>query len=107
MWPFASHQKSHLASAGAGTSNWGKVQGRCMPEHSFILPPFACGQQHMRFLFVPFLKMSPNGNRSGLKGLQVWGIWGLCLDWSLEMLNAENTWNCSALLKRLHLIFQV
>lgn len=42
-----------------------------MPKHSFILPPFACGQQHMRFLFVTFLKMSLSGNRSGLKGLQV------------------------------------
>lgn len=42
-----------------------------MPKHSFILPPFACGQQHMHFLFVTFLKMSLNGNTSGLKGLQV------------------------------------
>lgn len=47
-----------------------------MPKHSFILPPFACGQQHMRFLFVTFLKMSPNGNSSGLKGLQVLGKLG-------------------------------
>lgn len=42
-----------------------------MPKHSFILPSFACGQQHMRFLFVTFLKMSLSRNGSGLKGLQV------------------------------------
>lgn len=53
-----------------------------MPKHSFILPPFASGQQHMRFLFVTFLKMSPNGNSSGLRGLQVlrklWSLFELC-----------------------------
>lgn len=41
-----------------------------MPKHSFLLPPFARGQQHMGFLFVTLLKMSPNGNTSALKGLQ-------------------------------------
>lgn len=42
-----------------------------MPKHSSFLPSFACGQQHMRFLFVTFLKMSLSGNSSGLKGLRV------------------------------------
>lgn len=71
MWSFASHKKNLLISAGAGISHWGKVQGYCIPKHSFILPSFACGQQHMHFLFVTFLKMSLSGNSSGLKGLQV------------------------------------
>lgn len=67
-----------------------------MPKHSFILPPSACGQQHMRFLFVTFLKMSLNGNSSGLKVLQVLRKLGslnyvvlLTFIWNLEILNVE------------------
>lgn len=87
-----------------------------MPKHRFILPPFACGQQHMRFLFVTFLKMSPNRNSSGLRGLQVLGELGsqfeLCgfVPLRLELGNvkcsAGKHLEFSALLKCLFLVFQ-
>lgn len=87
-----------------------------MTKYRFILPPFACGQQHMRFLFVTFLKMSPKGSSSGLKGLQVLGKLGshseLCgsaplhLELGKVKCSAGKHLEFSALLKCLFLVFQ-